>query len=219
MSRTKPNERRLYAIVDVDTCVARGFDVLEFARRVCDARPRCVQLRAKRTNSRETLQLLEALVGIARPLGVDVYANDRPDLAILSGADGVHVGQDDVPLEQVRVLSPTLSVGISTHDDADVRDAIERKADYIAIGPIYPTPSKTDHEGDIGLSGLESAARLTRAAGVPLVAIGGIDRSRVRDVARFADWICVIGALVPPSGRLADVTAHTEEFIAAIHGR
>ena len=210
------NDRRLYAIIDVDTCIARNLDVLEFARRVCEAGPRCVQLRAKRTSSRDTLALLNGLVAIARPLDVPVYANDRPDLAILSGADGVHVGQDDVPLEQVRALGPTLSVGLSTHDDADVRDAIARKPDYIAIGPIYPTPSKTDHEGDIGLSGLESAARLTRAAQVPLVAIGGIDKTRVRDVARFADWICVIGALVPPSGRLDDVTAHVKEFIAAI---
>ena len=211
-------DRRLYAIVDVDTCVARHLDVLEFARRVCEAGPRCVQLRAKRANARETLSLLTGLVAIARPLEIPVYANDRPDLALLSGAAGVHVGKDDVPIEQVRVLAPALSVGLSTHDDADVRDAIQRRADYIAIGPIYPTPSKTDHEGDIGLSGLASAARLTRAAGIPLVAIGGIDQKRVREVAEYADWICVIGALVPPSSRLDDVTAHTRDFIAAIQG-
>ena len=204
--------------MDVDTCVARHLDILEFARRVCEAGPRCVQLRAKRTNSREPLALLTGLVAIARPLAIPVYANDRPDLALLSGAAGVHVGKDDVPLEQVRTLAPALSVGLSTHDDADVRDAIHRKPDYIAIGPIYPTPSKTDHEGDIGLSGLASAARLTRAAGIPLVAIGGIDQKRVREVAEYADWICVIGALVPPSGRLDDVTPHTQEFIAAIQG-
>ncbi len=210
------NERRLYAIIDVDTCNARNLDVLAFARRVCDAGPRCVQLRAKNTNSRETLALLRGLVAIARPLGIPVYGNDRPDLALLSGCDGVHVGQDDVPLEDVRKLGPALSIGLSTHDDADVTDALSRKPDYIAIGPIFPTPSKTDHEGDIGLSGLESASRLTRAAQVPLVAIGGIDITRVHEVARFADWICVIGALVPPSGRLEDVTAHTRAFIDAI---
>jgi len=209
-------ERRLYAIVDVDTCLARGLDVLEFAQRVCEAGPLCVQLRAKNTNAKVTLDLLRGLVKVAKPFGVPVYANDRPDLAMLSGADGVHVGQDDMPVAEVRALAPELRVGLSTHDDEQVREAITQHPDYIAIGPIFPTPSKIDHEGAIGLLGLESAAQLTRAAGIPLVAIGGIDRARVRDVAQFADWVSVIGALVPSSGAIAQVTGQVKDFASTL---
>ena len=129
------------------------------------------------------------------------------------------MGQDDVPLAQVRAMAPDLLVGVSTHDEWQVREAIEQRPDYIAIGPIFPTASKTDHEGAIGLSGLETAAQLTRAAGIPLVAIGGIDRARVREVARFADWISVIGALVPLSGRLDEVRGEIEGFIAALNSK
>ena len=103
---------RLYAIVDVDICQARGMAVVEFALAVCASRPRCIQLRAKHSTARDTLSLLRAIIPIARANGVLTFANDRPDLALLANADGVHVGQDDLPVAQVREVAPALRVGI-----------------------------------------------------------------------------------------------------------
>ncbi len=205
---------RLYAIIDVEYCQSQGLHIVDFAREVCAVRPGCVQLRAKHSTSRDTLELLRHLVSIARPLGIKVYANDRPDLAYLSNADGVHVGQDDLPLSLVRRFAPNLSVGVSTHDELQLREVLEEKPDYVAIGPIFTTQTKQDAESAIGIEGLALAAQLTRAAQVPLVAIGGIDHSRARQVAAHADLIAVISALRPPSGRLQDVRAHIEAFLA-----
>jgi thiamine-phosphate pyrophosphorylase len=208
--------RRLYAIIDVETCELRGLHVLDFARQVFAAQPRIAQLRAKRSTARETLELLRGLVGVARQQGVLVFANDRPDLALLAGADGVHVGQDDLPLSVVRTIAPNLRLGVSTHSEAQLRQALIEAPDYVAIGPIYNTVSKQDAQATVGLVGLVAAARITRAANIPLVAIGGIEESRIGEVAAHADWIAVISALLPKSGRLADVTAHVQALNQAI---
>lgn len=207
---------RLYAIVDVDYCESQGLHILDFAREVCAARPACIQLRAKHSSSRDTLELLQHLVPMARALDIQVYANDRPDLAYLSGADGVHVGQSDLPVALVRQFAPSLRVGVSTHDEMQLREVLEQKPDYVAIGPIFDTSTKLDAESAVGIEGLALAAQLTRAARVPLVAIGGIDHSRAREVAAHADFVSVISALRPPSGRLQDVRAHVEELMVKI---
>jgi thiamine-phosphate pyrophosphorylase len=204
---------RLYAIVDVDTCQARGLPVVEFAGAVCAARPRCVQLRAKHSTARDTLSLLRAIVPVARSHGVLVFANDRPDLAMLADADGVHVGQDDLPVARVREVVPSLRVGVSTHGEEQLRSALAEIPDYIACGPIYPTASKTDAESAVGISGLAAAALMARAARIPLVAIGGINRERVAEVAEHADLIAMIAALIPDSGRLDDVTEHVTRLV------
>jgi len=205
---------RLYAIIDVEFCESRGLDVLDFAREVCAARPACIQLRAKHSTPSDTLELLRSLIALARPHEIQLYANDRPDLALLAGADGVHVGQNDLPVSLVRKSAPNLRVGVSTHNESQLSEALELRPDYVAIGPIYSTLTKQDAEPSIGIDGLVLAAQLARAARIPLVAIGGIDHSRARQVAAHADLIAVISALLPPSGRLQDVRAHVEEFIA-----
>ena len=205
---------RLYAIIDVEFCESRGLDVLDFAREVCAARPACIQLRAKHNTPSDTLELLRSLIALARPHEIQLYANDRPDLALLAGADGVHVGQNDLPVSLVRKSAPNLRVGVSTHNESQLSEALELRPDYVAIGPIYSTLTKQDAEPSIGIDGLVLAAQLARAARIPLVAIGGIDHSRARQVAAHADLIAVISALLPPSGRLQDVRAHVEEFIA-----
>ncbi len=175
-----------------------------------------MQLRAKSIGPRDTLELLRGLIAVARPHGIKVFGNDRPDLAWLGGADGVHVGQNDLSVSLARAAAPGLLVGVSTHSESQLRDALLERPDYVAFGPIFATSSKADAESCVGLSGLEVAAQLVRAANIPLVAIGGIDVVRAREVARHADWIAVIGALLPPSGRLEDVSAHVESLIAAI---
>lgn len=202
--------RRLYAIVDVEFCKSHGLHVLDFAREVCAARPACIQLRAKHTTSRDTLELLQGLVALAHPQEIQVYTNDRPDLAVLGRADGVHVGQNDLPVSLVRTFAPSLRVGISTHNELQLRQALEHRPDYVAIGPIYCTLTKPNAEPSVGVDGLALAAQLARAAEIPLIAIGGIDHSRAKQVAAHADFIAVISALRPPSGRLQDVLAHVE---------
>ena len=209
-------DRRLYAIIDADACKSHGHDILDFASCVCAARPRFVQLRAKGIGPRDTLELLRGLISVARPHGIKVFGNDRPDLAWLSGADGVHVGQNDLPVSLARAAARGLLVGVSTHTETQLRDALLERPDYVAFGPIFATSSKTDAQSPVGVAGLESAAQLARAAEIPLVAIGGIDASQVREVAKLADWIAVIGALLPASGRLEDVSAHVESLVAVI---
>ncbi len=204
----------LYAIIDVDTCQAHSLAVVEFARAVCASRPRYIQLRAKHSSARDTLSLLRAIVPLARANGVLTFANDRADLALLADADGVHVGQDDLPVAQVRRIAPALRVGVSTHDEAQLRAALPEMPDYVAYGPVFATASKSDAQDTVGLAGLVTAARLARAAHIPLVAIGGIDRARLSEVAEHADWIAMIGALVPESCRIDDVTAHIQRLFS-----
>ncbi len=207
---------RLYAIIDVNICDAYGFGVLDFASQVCLARPGFVQLRAKHSTPRITLELLRGLVALAHPLGIQVFANDRPDLASLGGADGVHVGQNDLPVSRVQKYAKNLRVGVSTHNEAELRKALNAKPDYIAMGPIFATNSKKDAETCVGISGLVSAAQLARAEKIPLVAIGGIHKYHAQEVAKYADAIAVISALVPKSGRLQDVQSHVEELISIV---
>jgi thiamine-phosphate pyrophosphorylase len=208
---------RLYAIIDVEFCKSHGLHALDFTREVCAARPACIQLRAKHSTPRDTLEMLRSLVALAHPQEIRVYANDRPDLAILGGADGVHVGQNDLPVSSVRKFAPSLRVGVSTHNELQLSDALEHRPDYVAIGPVFSTLTKQDAEPSIGIDGLALAAQLARAAQIPLVAIGGIDHSRAREVTAHADMIAVISALLPPSGRLQDVRAHIEGLIAELN--
>jgi thiamine-phosphate pyrophosphorylase len=209
-----PSHSKLYAIVDVDTCRSRQLPVLEFARAVCAARPRYVQLRAKHSSARETLELLTTLVPVARQHGVLVFANDRADLALLAGTDGVHVGQDDLPVAELQRIAPKLQVGFSTHSESQLHAALTQPLTYVAFGPVYSTTSKINPDATVGISGLVTASRLARAAQIPLVAIGGITRERITEVAPHAAYVAMIGALVPPNGRIRDVTAHVAELDA-----
>jgi thiamine-phosphate pyrophosphorylase len=198
--------RGLYPIVDVDTLRARNFSPIAFAEQVLAARPGILQLRAKSSNARDTLALLRALAPICQRAGCALFANDRPDLAVLAGAPGVHVGQDDLPVVEVRRVSPSLAVGVSTHTLEQLEAALAERPDYVAFGPVFATPSKADHEMPVGLDGLARAHELAKRARVSLVAIGGIDLSRAPAVGAYADAVAVIGALVPADD-LSGVTA------------
>jgi thiamine-phosphate pyrophosphorylase len=206
----------LYPIVDVDAVKQRGFFVPDFAARVLAARPSLLQLRAKALGARETLELLRALVPLCRASGTLLYANDRPDLAVLAGADGVHVGQSDLPLSDVRRFAPTLKVGVSTHDAAELESALAERPDYVAFGPVFPTRTKSNPEPVVGLEALERAAGEARRAGIPLVAIGGIDRERAPAIAKLCIFGAVIGALVPANGELDRVTELTSELASLL---
>jgi thiamine-phosphate pyrophosphorylase len=191
--------RGLYAIVDVEALERRGLDPVRFGEALLAARPAALQLRDKAGGARRTLGLLRALAPLAARAGVPLFANDRPDLALLARCDGVHVGQDDVPVGLVRSIAPGLRVGLSTHDAAQVEVALEERPDYLAVGPIFPTSSKERPSPVVGLDGLAALAARVHAArpGLPLVAIGGISLETAAAVGALADVVAVIGALVP----------------------
>src|SRR3954470_23092684 len=129
--------RGLYAIVDVTTLGRRGLSVIEVVRAIAMARPAAMQLRAKELAPREILHLLRSIHPICREAGVPLYVNDRPDLALLSGCEGVHVGQDDLPVHVVKRLAPNLRIGVSTHNLAQLDRAIAEQPDYVAFGPVF----------------------------------------------------------------------------------
>lgn len=190
--------RGLYAIVDVESLLARGVDPIRFGEAVLSANPAAVQLRDKRVSSRDTLVLLREIRPLATRAGVPLFANDRTDLALLSGCDGVHVGQEDLPVEAVRRLGRGLRVGVSTHTDEELARALEDEPDYIAIGPIFPTTSKQSPSPVVGLDALARRADIIRRAApsTPIVAIGGITEANAPQVMRIVDMVAVIGALI-----------------------
>jgi thiamine-phosphate pyrophosphorylase len=191
--------RGLYAIADADLCTRRGIDLVDLSRAILAGCPAVLQVRAKRLPSRDLLDVLRAIRPLATAAGVPLFANDRPDLAVLAACDGVHVGQDDLPAREVRQLAPGLRVGVSTHDLAQLERELGEGPDYVAYGPVFPTGSKEQPDRVVGLDGLREAAR--RVAGrLPLVAIGGITVDSASEVARVADAVAFISALVPGEG-------------------
>jgi thiamine-phosphate pyrophosphorylase len=205
--------RGLYAIIDADFLERRGVPLPAFAERVISAKPIAVQLRAKRAQPRDILTWLRTIRPAATAHGVLLFANDRPDLAVLSGCDGVHVGQRDLDVADVRRIAPGLRVGISTHDDAELHAALAARPEYVAFGPVFGTTSKERPEPVAGVPALARASVACRAAGIPLVAIGGIDEARAAEVAPLIDMGAIISGLLPEGSGLEDVT----ERAAALH--
>ncbi len=166
--------RGLYAIVDPAAC--RGRAPLGIAEAILGGGCAALQLRDKTGSDRAVLALARAMRPLAARAGVPFFVDDRLDVAIACGADGVHRGQDDLPLAVARAQAPHLRVGISTHDAAQ-RDAAEREgADLIGFGPVFATSTKDHPDPVVGLEGIASAVRASR---VPVVAIGGVTLERV----------------------------------------
>jgi thiamine-phosphate pyrophosphorylase len=163
----------------------------ETARKLIGAGVEVLQYRAKKAPAKEMLASARELAGGARAGGARFFVNDRPDVAYLAGADGVHVGQDDLGVEEVRrVVGPDAWVGLSTHNIEQVEKALRSSADYIAVGPIFATTSKANPDAVVGLELIRRARRLTER---PIVAIGGITLERARGVIEAgADSVAVI---------------------------
>lgn len=188
--------RGLYPIVDLDTLAKRNVAPLALAEAVLTARPPILQLRAKHQAPRAVLALLTELKPLCARAGTLLFANDRPDLALLAGVDGVHVGQDDIPIEAVRRLPGGLRVGVSTHDERQLAAALALGPDYVAFGPVFATDSKLGADPALGLAALARAAELARAAGVPLVAIGGLTLPIAEKLAPYPLLAAVISDLL-----------------------
>jgi len=191
--------RGLYAIVDVGTLDARHLDPVAFSEAVLRASPAALQLRAKDFPSREALALLRQLAPRCHRAGVLLVANDRPDLAIFAGCDLAHVGQDDMPIDRVRRLAPGLGVGVSTHTLEQLDAALAARPAYVAFGPVFETLSKAHPDPVVGLAALAEAHVRAQAAGIPLVAVGGITLVRAHELVGLVEAVAVISALLPPA--------------------
>jgi thiamine-phosphate pyrophosphorylase len=166
--------------------------VLEFASQLHDGGVRLLQYRAKRLPARSALAHARALRQTFP--GLKLIMNDRADLCLAAGFDGVHVGQDDLWPEMVRGLIGSRIVGVSTHSPEQVAEASAGPADYVAIGPVFATGSKVNPDPVVGIEGVRRARRLTTK---PLVAIGGITLENCRKVLDAgADSVAIISALI-----------------------
>jgi thiamine-phosphate pyrophosphorylase len=192
---------RLYAILDTG-CFAKSDDLFSASQELAGAGITLLQYRNKSGHAREMLQHAREL---RRRLGnsLKLVMNDRADLALAAGFDGVHVGQDDLSAEGARkVIGEGLWLGVSTHNPEQIKEADGTSADYIAVGPVFATGSKARPDPVIGLEGVRRARELTRK---PLVAIGGITRENCRAViAAGADSVAVISDLVQQPGKSAE---------------
>jgi thiamine-phosphate pyrophosphorylase len=187
---------RLYPIL-VPSRVGKGTlrEILDFATELAQGGATLIQLREKHASSREILRLARELRRVL-PESVRLILNDRADLCVASGVNGVHVGQDDLPPTAARrIVGSERIVGLSTHNPEQVKAGDESAADYVAVGPVFSTISKENPDPVIGLEGVKRARALTEK---PLVAIGGITLENCRAVIDAgADSVAVITDLVP----------------------
>jgi len=202
---------KLYPITD--TGIAKASHADQVAQ-MCSGGARLIQLREKLLTPREFFRQAETALMIAHNCGARLILNDRVDMALALRADGVHLGQDDLPPEAARkLLGPDAIIGYSTHNAGQAALAVQLPINYIAIGPIFSTSTKANPDEVVGLDGLR---RVREVVGdMPLVAIGGIDLNRAAAVtAAGADAVAVISAIA--AGNIPDNTAHFLQVLSAI---
>ena len=201
---------KLYAIVDAAVTLRAGWDPPSLARVYIDAGVRLIQLRAAGVDGKIVLGWCRQIMAIAAPAGARLIVNDRCDLALLAGAGGVHLGQGDLPVTEARrQLGASAMIGVSTHDEAQVREALLQPVSYLATGPVFDT--RTKDTGYVAV-GLDAVRRTAAAAGDrPVVAIGGITLATAPAVlAAGASAVAVIADLLAtgnPSTRVRDYLA------------
>jgi len=203
------------AIVDADVAARTGWTMTDLATAFLSGGATLLQLRAKTASSAWLLDTATAIVALAHQANAIVIVNDRADIARLSGADGVHVGQDDLAPRPVRQIVDAGSegseaiVGLSTHTAGQLEVALHLPVSYIAIGPVFATATKVSGHPSLGLEGVRRAAVRTGGRGVPLVAIGGVTLDTAPDVIRAgAATVAVISDLVAAGDPAARVRAY-----------
>ncbi len=208
--RRVPFPTGLYLILD--PAVAGSRSLADIASTALDAGVRLFQLRMK-TAKTGKLYEMAAVLGllVQRGRGI-VIVNDRVDVARVIGADGVHLGQEDVPLADARaILGPGRLIGVSTHNLAQAVEAEAGGADYIGFGPIFPTATKENPDPVVGVAGLREVRTRVR---IPIVAIGGINAGNIAEVVTAgADCCAVVSAVLSAP----DPAAALAELMRAIH--
>lgn len=200
----------LYAILDPSLS---GTSASDLARQLAAAGVELIQLRDKQSPSSRIFNAAREVSSVLESANTRFILNDRPDIAAMIKCGGVHVGQHDLPVEEARkICGPSQWVGVSTHNLEQLRQANRTSADYIAIGPIFPTSTKENPDPVVGLDFIRAARAITRK---PLVAIGGITLEKSEDVFRAgADSVAIIrdlSAAKNPAERAREFLAIAEK--------
>lgn len=183
----------LYLVTD--RSLSKGRSTREIVAAAVAGGVTCVQLREKHCGTREFIDEALALRSLLREHDIPLIVNDRLDVALAVEADGVHLGQSDMPIEMARkIAGSSMVIGISAESTDDALRAEQQGADYIGISPVFATPTKTDTTAPLGLGGVNKIRGLVD---IPLVGIGGINRDNAASVIRAgADGIAVVSAIV-----------------------
>jgi len=197
---------RLYTFAD-----ASFGDPVRLAEALLNAGARIIQVRNKRGSVRELLEQVERILSFA-PRGVEIIVNDRVDVALISGAGGVHLGQDDVPpVEARRILGLDRMIGFSTHNLQQAMRAEKLLVDYVAVGPIFLTATKEKPDAVVGL---ENLSAICQAIHKPVVAIGGIKLENAEDVLKAgATSVAVISDVLSAP----DVASRVQSWIERLN--
>ncbi len=209
--RDNPLPKGIYGITAEKFSLGRSN--IEVVRRMIDGGVKIIQYREKRPHKshRRMLEECRQIRALTREHGVRFIVNDYVDIAMICEADGVHIGQDDLPLPDVRrLVGEEKIIGLSTHSPAQAREAVALGADYIGVGPIFSTQTKEDVCDPVGLAYLEYAVNEIY---IPFVAIGGIKSDNIdRVVRRGAKTVCLVTEIVGAQ----DITAMTRSLEAAV---
>ena len=184
----------LYLVTDRD--LALGRPLLEVVAQAVEGGVNIVQIREKALDTRAFIEEARQIQAYLKPKGIPLLINDRVDVALAIGADGVHIGQSDMPYPLARkLLGPKALIGLSIDTQEELRQAESYDVDYLGIGPVFPTSTKTDHKEFFwGIEGLRWARSNSRHR---LIAIGGINETNASDVAKTGvDGIAVVSAIV-----------------------
>lgn len=184
--------RGLYLVTDRGLCLGRALE--KVILQAVEGGAAVVQLREKEATTRFFVEEAERIKRLLAPYDVPLIINDRADVALAVGADGVHIGQDDMPYPLARrLLGKKVIIGLSVETVEQVLEAEQYDVDYLGVSPIFETPTKTDTRGSWGLEGLARVRKLSRHR---LVAIGGLNASNAESVVRAgADSIAVVSAI------------------------
>jgi thiamine-phosphate pyrophosphorylase len=192
---------KIYPITDVSLSKLSHLKQVE---KLVEGGAELIQLRDKHALPKDFYEAAKEVLEFARPRKIKIIINDRVDIALAVKADGVHLGQDDLPPEQARkILGTRAIIGFSTHSTAQAIEAIKLSIDYTAIGAVFPTSSKEKPEAIVGI---ETVKKVRQAIGdFPLVAIGGIGFENARSVLQNgADSVAVISAVLNPSHQIIE---------------
>lgn len=208
--------------MEFDLCVitrrSKGRGHLEVARAALEGGARLVQLRDKGMGTRALFEVAQEIRRLASGYGATFIVNDRVEIALAVGAEGVHLGDEDLPVSAARrLMGPQAIMGVSVDGLEKARAAEAEGASYVSVGSIYPTSSKPDAGEAIGL---ELLGQIKREVGLPVLAIGGISRHNVSEVIRSgADGVAVISAVADAEDMEAAVVELREAILAARQGR
>ena len=204
----------LYVILDADVCASAGWTLVDYTKACLAGGARLLQVRAKGSSGQAFLDATGAIVELAQSVDALVIVNDRVDVALATGAGGVHVGQDDLPPRAVRSIMPAGAlIGYSTHSHEQLTDAFEQPIDYAAIGPVFGTATKDTGYDARGLDLVRAIATRTRARDLALVGIGGITLERAPSVIEAgAQSVAVISDVL----KTGEPEARVRAFVQAL---